>query len=127
MLTSMIYKYLSIFLLVMVIALASLSVYRGEVIRDLQADLLVNRDSQIKVIIDTTEMANKISHEVQNNMNTMETVKEKHTHEVERIIKEPIYLSTCFDTAGLSILTESILAPYAGEHKQPMPGTASTN
>lgn len=113
--TALLLRYVAGFFFLTTIALAGFAIYRGEVISGLQSQLIENKSQQIKVIIDSTEMADKIGQQVQNGINSIQVSKEKTTHEVERIIKEPIYLNTCFDSSGLSVLNQAISTPVANE------------
>lgn len=99
------------------LGLGGLSVYRGEVINTLQGKLIENQSKQLKVVIDSTELAKAVGDQVQVKLDTIQIEKEIITHEVKEIVKEPIYLNTCFDDAGLSKLTEAIRSPITIEPK----------
>lgn len=121
--TTLLLRYVAGFFFITTIALAGFAIYRGEVISGLRAELITKKDQQINVIIDTTEMANRIGKQVQDDLNSIQVSKEKTTHEVERIIKEPIYINTCFDNAGLSVINQAVLAPIANEPSEPVSGS----
>ena len=100
------------------VGLGVVTIYRGEVISNLQTKMIEDQGKQLKVVIDSTELAKAVGDQVQINLDTIQVDREKTTHEVKEIIKEPIYLNNCFDAAGLSKLHETILAPIAVESKQ---------
>ena len=124
--TLLILRYVAAFFFLTTLATSGLAVYRGEVISKLQSEKIGNQQQEIKVIIDTTELASKVGNEVQTKLNSIETSREKTVHEVERIIKEPIYLSTCFTPAGMSQLHEAISAPVASESEQSVQRNTAT-
>ena len=100
------------------LGLGGLSVYRGEVISNLQSKLIEDQSKELKVVIDSTELAKSVGDKVQINLDSIQVQKEKTTHEVKEIIKEPIYLNVCFNDAGLSKLHETILAPFTVQPEQ---------
>lgn len=93
------------------------AIYRGEVNNQLQEKLIDNQGKQIKVVIQASELVDAKGKEVQTVINNNEIQKEVTIREVDRIVKEPIYLSTCFDDDGLSELTKAISTPITSESK----------
>lgn len=108
-------RYLAGFFFLVSLGLAALAIYRGEVISGLQRELIAKQDKQINLVIDSNAIANKISKDFQIKVNVLDAQKEVTTHEVERIVKEPVYLNTCFDASGLSVLHQAISAPVTSE------------
>lgn len=115
MMSILLLRYAAGFFLLTTIAMTGFAIYRGEVISSLQSKLIDKQEQQVKVIIDTTEMANTIGNQVQAKLNQNEIQKEVTVREVERIVKEPMYLNVCFDTAGMSELSKAISTSITNE------------
>lgn len=108
-------SYIAGFFFLTTIAMTGFAIYRGEVNNALQEKLIDNQGKQIKVVIQATEFADLKGKEVQTVINNNEIQKEVTIREVDRIVKEPIYLTTCFDSSGMSELTKAISTPIASE------------
>lgn len=115
--------YLAGFLFITTIAFVILSVYRGEVISNLQRELLVQKDQEIKVIIERNDMVNDVANKFEEGRANREQVKELTIKQVETIVKEPIYLNTCFDANGVSILNGYITATPTTKYSEAVQGT----
>lgn len=115
--------YLAGFLLITTLAFVVLSVYRGEVISDLQRDLLVQKDQEIKVVIERNDMVNEVANQYEEGRIDRENTKEITLKQVETIVKEPIYLNTCFDPNGVSVLNGYITATPSTKYSEAVQGT----
>lgn len=109
-------RYIAGFFMLTTLAMTGFAIYRGEVINTLQSQLISKQDKQIKVVIDTAELADKLSQKTEATINNIETKKEVTIREVERIIKDPVYVNVCFDAAGMSALHQAIHAPITSEY-----------
>lgn len=118
-------RYIALFFLLTSIGLAILSIYRGEMIANYQAEALKAKTVEVKVILDSVAIADKISKDLDIQQTVITIEKEKSTHEIKEIIKDPIYLNTCFDDAGMQQLSKAVLAPYASEHTEPVQDTGN--
>ena len=114
--------YLAGFLAITTIAFLILSVYRGEIFSNLQREILINKDQEIKVIIERNDLVADIATNYEEGRVEREQIKEYTIKQVETIVKEPIYLSTCFDANGVSVLNGYIHATNASEHSATMQG-----
>ena len=57
------------------LGLGGLSVYRGEVISNLQSKLIENQTKELKVVIDSTELAKSVGDKVQINLDSIQVQK----------------------------------------------------
>lgn len=115
--------YLAGFLAITTIAFLILAVYRGEVISDLQRDLLVQKDQEIKVIIERNDLVTSEATKYEQGRTEREQIKEFTIKQVETIVKEPIYLNTCFSSDGVSVLNGYIHATNASEYSGTVQGS----
>ncbi|AGY48122.1 Rz-like spanin [Acinetobacter phage Presley] len=113
--------YLAGFFLITSLAFSGLAIYRGEVISSLQSDLIAKKDQEIKVVIERNDIANDVSKKHEQGKTERETRNEITIKQVETIVKEPIYLNTCFDDSGLSVLNGNITSTNAREHSGTLP------
>lgn len=119
--------YLAGFFLITSLAFCGLSVYRGEVISSLQSDLIANKDQEIKVVIERHDLANQVATEYEKGRTEREVKNEVTVKQIETIVKEPIYLNTCFDDSGVSVLNGYINSTNAREFSGTLPEVSSTN
>lgn len=108
--------YLAGFFLITSLAFFGLSVYRGEVISNLQSDLITKKDQEIKVVIERNDIANDVSTKFEQGKTERETRNEITVKKIETVVKEPIYLNTCFDDNGVSVINEYVTATNASKY-----------
>ena len=120
---TIILRYVALFLLLTTVGLAILAIYRGEVISNYQAEALKNKTVEVKVVIDSVALADKISKSLDVKHTVLTVNKENTIHEIKEIVKDPVYLNVCIDNAGMQQLNKAILTPFAIEHDEPVSGS----
>ena len=109
---TLIYKklapYLAPFFLFIIVVLAAVCVWRGEVILGLQAELIKDKKQEVKVVIEQQENANKISLAYEQDKVGRQQEKVYVDREVEKIVTVPSYSNLCFDVSGMRVLNNYI-------------------
>lgn len=121
--TTLLIKYVALFFFLTTIGMTGLSAYRGQVISNMQTEMIAAKKQEVKVIINSTELADKISKDLDVKQTVLTVEKEKVIREVEKIVNDPVYLNVCFEPSGLSALREAIHTPTASQHGEQVPNT----
>lgn len=100
--------YLAPFFLLTTIVFFSMCVWRGEIILGLQAELIKDKNQEVKVIIEQVKAANEIGQQYEQHKAEREELKVEVTHEIEKIVSVPLYSNLCFDYDGLHLLNSQI-------------------
>lgn len=100
--------YLAPFFLLTTIVFFSMCVWRGEIILGLQAELIKDKNQEVKVIIEQVKAANEIGQQYEQRKADREELKVEVTHEIEKIVSVPLYSNLCFDYDGLHLLNSQI-------------------
>lgn len=100
--------YLAPFFLLTTIVFFSMCVWRGEIILGLQAELIKDKNQEVKVIIEQVKAANEIGQQYEQRKAEREELKVEVTHEIEKIVSVPLYSNLCFDYDGLHLLNSQI-------------------
>lgn len=100
--------YLAPFFLLTTIVFFSMCVWRGEIILGLQAELIKDKNQEVKVIIEQVKAANAIGQQYEQRKADREELKVEVTHEIEKIVSVPLYSNLCFDYDGLHLLNSQI-------------------
>lgn len=106
-----IYQNVAVFLaplfLITTIAFIIMSVYRGEVILGLQAELLKQKNQDVKVVIEQIKEVNAVGEEAAAEQRVQEIIKHERTIEIEKIVKVPVYSNECISDAGLQFYNKT--------------------
>ena len=86
----------------------SMWMFRGEVIIDLQSQVIKDTQKEVKVIIEQHESANQISQQYEERRASNQKEKVYVDREVEKIVLMPSYGNECFDPIGLQSLNSQI-------------------
>lgn len=114
-------------LLVLTWVFGVLSVVRGHTITNLQSKLIEQQDKEIKVILDTTELAGAITDKYVNEKHTHEVRYEKVKGDVETIIKEnTVFLNTCISDDGVQLYNNFVSTTTGTEPASAVSNTGST-
>lgn len=110
-----IYKRVSLFLaplfLLTTLVFAVLTVYRGEIILGLQAELLKDKGKEIKIVIEQVQKLNEVSKEYEETKQTNNTAKQEKLREVEKINDQSEHSSVCITTDGLQLYNSIVSNP----------------
>lgn len=90
------------------IVFLGMCVYRGEIILGLQAELIKDKNQEVKVIIEQHERATQISAAYEDRKAAREQDKVNATHSIEKVISDSGNESICFDNAWLYALNSQI-------------------
>jgi len=125
-----IYKSLAQFLaplfLLTTIAFAVLTVYRGEIILGLQAELVKDKDKEFKVVVDITKDLNEVAKLYEQDRTKIEIHKQENTHVIEKIVSEPVFSTVCFSSDGLQHYNQ-IITDFTDASSESSPTMLSTS
>ena len=105
---AMIAPWLMPFFLLTSLVFGAISVYRGEIILGLQAQLIKNKTQEVKVIIEQQQASSVISKEYEERKAQREQSRIVNNVQVEKVISESDNSSVCFDDAWLFQLNNQI-------------------
>lgn len=116
--------YLAPLFLVTTIGFMASSVYRGEVILGLQAEIIKDRSQEVKVVIEKVEAVNKVGEGYASTQTNIVTDQKETIREVSKIIKVPVFTNICISDDGVLKYNETIskYTPQANPTSEPESG-----
>lgn len=122
--TTTVMMYVIIFLSLTTAAMTGFAIYRGEVISNLQLQLIQKDTTNVQLTLDVQGIADSVAVYLQKDMAEIKESRIEVTREIEKVIKDPVYINTCIDGSGMRLIEQAAAkgnaAKYALGDEQPV-------
>lgn len=113
-----------LFFMLTTAAMTGFAIYRGEVISNLQLQLIQKDTTNVQLTLDVQGIADSVAVHLQKDMAEIKESRIEVTREIEKVIKDPVYINTCFDDSGMRLIEQAAAkgnaAKYALGDEQPV-------